>query len=399
MAMKTKARAMTGLTLGGVLLALGGCAHPQGAVPARGEMIAYVGTQADGPGQGIVALELDPRTGTLGAPVLAAEADHPTWVLVDAARHRLFTVSEVGKPSEVDGTLASYGYDPASGALSLLGRGGSGGAGPTHLALSPDGGTLFVANYSSGIVASSAIGAGGAPGATPVTVLQHIGSGPSPRQKGPHAHGVTLDPSGRFLLAADLGTDKVYLYHFDDARHTLEPAAEPFVTLPPGSGPRHAVFAPDGRHVFVLTEMEGAIHGFAWDARKGRLREVSRVALDAPDFAGRRSGSELAVSRDGRFLYAGNRGANTLQVYAVDRNGALTPVQVIDCGGRTPWGFSLAPDGRWLMVANQGGNGEGAQGNVALFVVDPASGRLTDSGTRMPVYKPSSVAFIEEAVP
>ncbi|TCM19668.1 6-phosphogluconolactonase (cycloisomerase 2 family) [Novosphingobium sp. PhB165] len=381
--------AMSGMTA----IALTGCATvPTASAPVQ--TLAYVGTQGSGPGQGVVAVRFDPQSGALTSLGVVAEVDRGTWVLADSAHRRLFTVSETGNDGTIHGAVLGFSYDPATGALAPRGRADSGGGGPTHLALSPDGRTLFVANYSSGHVATIPVAADGTLAAAPSSVEAHTGSGPNERrQKGPHAHGVTLDPSGRWLLSPDLGADKVYVYRFDAAKGTISPAPEPFAAVTPGAGPRHIVFSPDRRHAFLMEEMGGSIASFAWDAGQGRLTPLSTIQLDAADFAGTRSGSEIAISRDGRFLYAGNRAANRIQIYAVRQDGGLAPIDTVDSGGQIPWAFSLSGDGKWLVVANQGGAQGG--GNLAVFAVDRASGRLTATGSGLELAKPTSISFTE----
>jgi 6-phosphogluconolactonase len=375
------------LAIGSLSLTLAGCQ----TVPSdtsRPEL-AFVGTQASGSGQGIVGVRLDPSTGALTSLGIAAQVERPTWVLTDPAHRRLFSVSEVGNDGKRNGAVLAFAYDPATGALSPLGRADSGGGGPTHLGLDAKGRALYVANYGTGQVAAIAVGTGGMIAAAPMDVEAHEGAGPHRRQQGPHAHGVTLDPSGRYLLAADLGADRVFVYRVGEGKDALTPAPVPFVSLPPGSGPRHIVFSPDGRRAFLMTEMGGAIFTFGWDAASGSLTELSHVPLNGTDFAGTRSGSELAISRDGRFLYAGNRAANRIQVYAVDSDGVLDLQQSIDCGGLVPWGFSLSGSGKWLVVANQG------SGNLAVFAVDKDTGRLSATANRLDLAKPTSVSFID----
>ncbi|MFC6436671.1 lactonase family protein [Novosphingobium resinovorum] len=367
----------TSLALGIAGLTLACCQTVSGVSSDR--TLAFIGTQEAGQGQGIVAVRLDRRTGALTSLGTAATVERPTWVLADPAHRRLFAVSEVGNDGASQGAVLAFGYDPASGALTAEGRAASGGGGPTHLALGAAGRQVFVANYGSGQVAAIPVAADGS--LSPGWVAAHEGSGPHRRQKGPHAHGVTVDPSGRWVLSPDLGTDRVYI-------HAVAGGAATSATLPPGSGPRHIVFAPDGRHAFLMTEMAGTIFSFAWDAVHGRLTELSHLALDGPDFAGAPSGSELAVSRDGRFLYAGNRAGNRIQVYAIGAGGVLTMVQGVDCGGQVPWGFALDGSGKWLVVANQG------SGNLAVFAVDPKSGRLDLRPAHLDIAKPTSVAFV-----
>jgi 6-phosphogluconolactonase len=364
----------------------------RGAAPCRGPAcggtLVLIGTQGSGPRQGIFAATLDPVTGALSALGLAAEAERPTWLEVDPERAILYAVSETGTDTVHQGAVSSLAVDSGAGTLRAIGRADSGGGGATHLSYDPRSRTVFVANYGTGHVAAIPVAADGAL-APPSSVQADAGSGPHRRQRGPHAHSAVVDPSGRFVLVADLGADRLFVYRFDRAKRTLAPAAVPFAAFPPGSGPRHIAFSPDGRFVFVDTELTGEVHGFRWDARAGRLTPVARVAIDAADFAGTRSAAEIRVSGDGRFLYVSNRAANLIQAFAVDRTtGALAEIQRIDCGGQIPWSFAIDPSGRWLVVANQG------SGNLATFAVDRATGRLTATASRLVVVKPVALAFV-----
>lgn len=374
------------LMLGSVTLALSGCHTFATSVSQE---LAYVGTQNDGEAEGVVAVRLDETNGALTTLGVVARVDRPTWVLVDKVRKRMFAVSEVGNDGSANGAVFGFSFDPGSGALRSMGRAESGGGGPTQLALAAGGAQVFVANYGSGTVAAIAVDARGRIAAEPASIAVHEGSGPHRRQKGPHAHGVTVDPSGRYLLSADLGTDRVYVYRLGNGGKTLTPSNSTFVALPPGFGPRHIVFAPDGKHAFLMTEMGGTIFSYRWDARKGVLTEIFRQALDTEDFTGVKSGSELTISRDGRFLYAGNRAANRIQVYAVGPSGALRLLEVVDCGGLVPWSFSLSGSGRWMVVANQGSN------NLSVFAVDRVNGRLSATGKGLDLGKPTSVSFTD----
>lgn len=367
-------------------LLLSGCQLESGPVA---QTLAYVGTQASGPGEGVVAIRLDAANGSLKSLGVMAQVDKPTWVLADPAHRRMFAVSEVGNDGKSDGAVFAFSYDQQTGMLRANGQGASGGGGPTHLALSAAGETLFVANYGTGQVAAISVGNDGRLATAPTSIAAHSGTGPNRRQKGPHAHGVTLDPSGRYLLSPDLGADRVFVYRVQPGPRQLEPADAPFVQLPAGSGPRHIVFAPDGRLAFLMAEITGMIFSYGWEPGKGKLTELSRKPLDNAGYSGPPSGSELAVSRDGRFLYAGNRAADRIQVYAIARSGALALVQSIDCGGKVPWGFALSGSGKWLVVANQG------SGNLASFAVNRSSGRLKATGNRLELGKPTSVSFTD----
>jgi 6-phosphogluconolactonase len=353
------------------------------------ETLVYIGTQGAEPGQGIFAARLDPRTGTLTPLGLAAELQRPTWLTAHPALPVLYAVSEVGNDGKSQGSVHTLRADPATGRLTLAGTVPSGGGGPTHLVVDTTSKTLLVANFGTGQVAALPVLADAALG-PPASVQADQGSGPTPRQKGPHAHGVALDPSGRFALVADFGADRLFVYRYDRASRRLSPAATPAEALPPGTGPRRVVFHPNGRLVLVISELIPELRAYRWDARQGRLTLIQTLPLAGdPAKAGIARGAELVVSRDGRFAYASVRGEDVLVAFAVDRRtGRLTEIQRLAAGGQIPWSFAIDPSARWLLVANQG------SGAVVVFARDLASGRLSPTSQSMPVTKPTSIAYL-----
>lgn len=353
------------------------------------ETLVYVGTQGTEPGQGILAARLDPRTGRLTPLGLAAEVQRPTWLAAHPTLPVLYAVSEVGNDGQSQGGVHTLRADPATGRLSLVGTVASGGGGPTHLALDLASSILLVANYGTGQVAALPVLADASLG-PPASARSDQGSGPSPRQKAPHAHGVVLDPSKRFVLVADLGADRLFVYPYDRVSHQLGPAAAPAEALPPGTGPRHLAFHPDGRLVFMLSELVPELRAYRWDARRGRLSLVQTLsAAGDPAKASVARGAEVAVSRDGRFVYASVRGEDVLVVYAVARRtGRISEVQRLPAGGQAPWSFAIDPSGRWMLVANQASNA------VVVFARDPATGRLSPTSQSIAVNKPTCIAYL-----
>ncbi len=348
-------------------------------------MLIFIGTQQDGPAQGIVAARLDAASGVLTTLGVVAEVARPTWVLADPVRPILYAVSSLGNKGECDAEVLSFAI--VGSGLRLISRTSSGGGGATHLALNPPGTHLFVANFGGGQVATIPVAADGSLD-TALSIQTNYGSGPHPRQTGPHAHGVTLDPSGRFLLVPDMGADRLFVYRYDSATGALSPADPACVATPPGTGPRKVVFGRDGHFAWLLTELTAQIYTYRWDAIRATLTEAGHIALDTDLQAEGRSGAVLLASRDGRFLYASNRRTSQLHVLTIDsKSGLLTDIQQIDADGAKPWGAELSPDGRWLVVANQ------ASDSLALFAVDPSSGMLSPTGASLPVAAPTGVAF------
>jgi 6-phosphogluconolactonase len=204
---------------------------------------------------------------------------------------------------------------------------------------------------------------------------------------------VVVDPSGRYALVPDLGADRVFIYHFDRTTHALSAGngaeARAFVA-PAGSGPRHLAFGADGRFVYLINELTAEIMTLRWNAATGQLALVQTLATSRAEFDGVKSGAEVAVSRDGRFVYVENRGENTLVVYRVDaESGALSLLQRIGSGGERPWGFAIHPSGKWMLVANQ------RSGNVTVFRIDPASGLLASTGEAVDLPAPVSLTFVQ----
>lgn len=364
-------------------------AAPAAFAASSTETLVYVGTQGAEPGQGIFAARLDARTGRLSSLGLAAELQRPTWLTAHPALPVLYAVSEMGNDGKSQGSLHTLRADPDTGRLTLAGTVASGGGGPTHLALDTTSKSLLVANYGTGQVAALPVLADATLG-PPASVQADQGSGPNPRQKGPHAHGVALDPSRRFALVADFGADRLFVYRYDRASHRLSPAETLPEALPPGTGPRRLAFHPDGRLVFLISELVPELRAYRWDARQGRLALVQTLSLAGdPAKAALARGAELAISRDGRFVYASVRGEDALVVHAVERRtGHLTEIQRLPAGGQAPWSFAIDPSGRWMLVANQASN------TVVVFARDPATGRLGPTSQSMAVAKPTSIAYL-----
>lgn len=355
------------------------------AKPPAGTLV-YVGTQGAEAGQGVVAARLDPRTGRLTPLGLAAETVRPTWLVARPDKPVLYAVSEIGNDGKSQGEVRTFRADRATGKLTLAGVAASGGGGPTHLALDLPSATVLAANFGTGQVAALPILSDDTLGPV-ASVVADQGSGPAPRQKGPHAHGVVLDPSRRFALVADFGADRLFVYRFDKATRALSPAEPAAQVLPPGTGPRRPAFHPSGRFVFVVSELIPEVRVYGWDA--GRLTLLQTLPAATPDKAATARGAEIVASPDGRFVHASVRGEDVIVTYAVDRRtGRLTEVQRVASGGQSPWSFALDPSGRWMVVAHQ------VSGTVTVLRRDPKTGKLALTDQSLTVAKPTGIAFL-----
>lgn len=355
-----------------------------------GETLAYIGTYTGAKSKGIYSTRLDPKTGALSSPELAAETRNPSFLAVHPNGRWLYAIGEIsdfgGKKA---GAVSAFQIDRTTGRLKLINEQASGGTGPAHLALDPDGRCLLVANYGSGSVAALPIQKNG--GLAPASSeIQHHGSSVNPkRQAGPHAHHITTDPASRFALVCDLGLDRVLTYQFAPARGILSSNDPPSVAVKPGAGPRHLAFRPDGRFVYVINELDSSVTVFAYDPRRGSLSEVQTVPTVPADFGAETTCAEVQVHPSGKFVYGSNRGHDSIVVFAADhRTGRLTLVEHESTQGKTPRHFALDPSGRWLMAENQGSD------TIAVFKVDQKTGALAPAGHRVEVGSPVCLVFV-----
>lgn len=346
--------------------------------------LIYFGTYTRSTSRGIYSSRLDDDSGALSATRLAAEAASPTWIVFSPDRTRLYSVH----PSKaqaigfvVDATNASLTPLP------LPPNAGEPAAAPSHLAVDAGNRTLIAANYGDGYVATMAIEADGTPGRP--TIVQHTGHGPNPkRQDKPHVHSATLSPDNRFVIVCDLGLDRIFTYALDAATATLTPAEPPWVASAPGAGPRHFKFGRDGRHAYNLTEMGATLVAYDYETQRGALTPVQTVATLPADFTGEKWAAEVRVHPNGRFVYASNRGHDSIAVFAVEATtGRLTLVEIVPSGGKVPRNFDLSPNGKWLVCAHQ------ESSNVTVFRVDSATGRLTRTPHTIDIPMGVCVAF------
>lgn len=356
------------------------------------DYFVYFGTYTKGKSKGIYRAELDAKTGRLSAPELAIEAKDPAFLAVHPNGRYVYAIDESSSPEKTPGKgLMAYAVEARTGKLTLLNEQSAGGPGPCHLVVDATGKSVVVANYSGGSVAVVALQPDGRLGA-PGSVIKHTGSSVNAaRQKAPHAHVVTIAPDNRFVLCADLGIDKVLTYKLDAAKATLTANEPASATLPPGSGPRHVAFRPDGKFVYVINELLCTMTAFRWDAARGAMTEVQSVSTLPPGVAVERgfSTAEVAVHPSGKFLYGSNRGHDTIVVYAIDAaSGRLTLVEHESTQGKTPRHFAVDPTGGWLLAENQGSD------TVVVFKIDAATGKLEPTGQTIDVPVPVCAVFV-----
>jgi 6-phosphogluconolactonase len=358
--------------------------------PADGTTLVYFGTYTGARSKGIHVSRFDPATGRLTAPELAVATASPSFLALHPNRQFLYAASESSiLEGKRVGDVSAFSMDAKTGGLTLLNRQSAGGEGACHVAVDQSGKCLLVANYGNGAIAALPIRSDGAL-AEPGTVIQHQGSSVNPaRQSGPHAHFITTDPADRFALVCDLGLDEVLVYRLDPAKATLVANDPPFASVKPGSGPRHLAFHPSGRFVFLISEMSSTLTVFAYDAKRGALKELQTISTLPEPYTGERSGAEVQVHPSGKFVYGSNRGHDSIAVFGFDpKRGQLTCVQHQATQGKMPRHFALDPTGQWLLAENQESD------SVVVFRVDATTGRLSPTGQTISIGAPVCAVFV-----
>ena len=371
---------------------------PAGSAHHRHDYFVYVGTYTGPESKGIYGYRFEEGTGSLVPLGIAAEVANPSFVVTDPAHQHLYAVTELTERGpnayKVNGTISSFSIDSKTGSLTLLNKVSSGGGGPCHLVVDRSGKILFVANYGSGNVASFALDPDGRIGA--MTGLdQHSGSSIDPRrQQGPHAHAVVLSPDNRFLFVPDLGLDRILIYRVDEAKRTFTHNDPSFVSVKPGLGPRHFVFGAEARFAYAVCEMGSSVVAFSYDRQSGKLTPIQTISTLPSDFSGQDNSAEIEVGPGGRFLYASNRGNDSITVFQIDaKSGLVNKIQIVPTQGKMPRNFVIDPTGRYLLAANQNSN------NLAVFTIDSESGKLTPTTQTANVSAPVSILFVSAQEP
>lgn len=398
--------------------ALAGLGSSLQAAESPAPLMAYVGTfssplkdtlptQVDlppGNGRGIHLFEVDRTTGAMTAAGVYELGTSPSCLVLNAAGTRLYSANETDRVGEpVSGTVSAFAVNAKTGKLELLNTVPSGGAGPTYVSIHPSEKFLLVANYFGGSVAVVPILKDGRLGPASDVKNDEGPVGPTRAPNAPlgsfafsghdrtHAHMIQSDPSGRFVLHVDLGQDLIYVWKFDAQAGKLLANDPPTVALPPGDGPRHFHFHPNGQWFYCIQEEGSTIVLFDYDAENGRLKARQTISTLPPGYAGSNFCSEILVSADGKFVYAGNRLHDTVGIFRVGSDGTLKYVDDVPTRGNYPRSFNFDPTGRFLYCCNQRAD------NMTVFAVNHETGGLTFTGHYAPVGNPSIVVFLDLA--
>jgi 6-phosphogluconolactonase len=355
------------------------------------QYFAYVGTytQEGSDSKGIYAYRFDSETQKLAPIGLAAQTINPSFLAVAPNQRFLYAVNEISNyQGQKSGAVSAFAIDPATGKLTLLNQVASRGTDPCYITVDKTGKYVLVANYTSGSYAVFPIREDGGLGESS-SFVQHTGHGTNPqRQEGPHAHSIDLSPDNRFAIVDDLGLDETTTYPFDSSNGSLDASDARIAKADPGAGPRHFAFSPNGKFGYVLHEMGSTITAYSFNAATGTLSPLQTISSIPKTFSKLDESAEIQVAPSGKFLYASNRGHDSIAVFAIDSTtGMLTLVEYVPTKGASPRSFEIAPGGRLLFAANEKSD------NIVLFSINPRSGRLAPTGKVLNISQPVCVKF------
>lgn len=381
------------------------------AVPARAAntVLVYVGTYSNpkgpegskGNGKGINLFEMNPSTGALNPREVFANDSNPAWLALDPSRTHLYSANETDMyQGASSGSVSAYSIDRSSGHLTQINTVSSQGAGPAHLSVHPSGRFVLVANYAGGTVAVLPILPNGSLG--DATDVKHDTGpvGPTHAATAPpgsfaisghdrtHAHMILSDPSGNFVLAADLGMDQILIWKFDVQKGTLTPNNPASISVPAGDGPRHFAFHQSGRWVYSLQEEASTLITFDYDSAQGRLAAKQTISSLPTGFRGTDFTSEVMISADGRFLYAANRLHDSIAWFSIGSAGTLTFAGEEWTRGDYPRSFNIDPSGNFLYSCNQRADA------ITTFRVNRKTGALKFTGQYTDVGTPGIIIFL-----
>ena len=364
-----------------------------GALPVnKDSYFMYVGTytQEASTSKGIYVYRYDPGSAKVSSIGLAAQTINPSFLAVNPNHRFLYAVNEVGDyRGQKSGGVSAFAIDSATGKLTLLNQVASGGADPCYITVDSTGKFVLVANYTGGSVSVFPVLKDGSLGEASAFV-QHTGHGTNPkRQEAPHAHSIDLSPDDRFAIVDDLGLDETLVYKFDNNTGSLTLNDPPFAKADDGAGPRHFALHPNGKFAYVIHEMGSTVSVFDYDAAGGVLHPVQTISTIPQGFAELNEDAEIEVHPSGKFLYASNRGHDSIAVFAIDPDkGTLTLVEYVPTKGQSPRNFQIDPTGRLLFAANEKSD------NVVVFRINAQTGRLTSTSKVLDISQPVCVKFV-----
>lgn len=354
------------------------------------DWIAFIGTYTNGASRGIYSARYDPSTGTLTPIGLAAQSVSPSFLAVHPNGKWLYAVNESRRYNGISnsGSVSAFSIDHKTGTLTALNVVPTRGADPCHLVVDRSGKWLFVANYSGGSVSVFPISDDGSVGEAAQVVQQGGATNADPvRQEAAHAHSVDMSPDNKLLYVSDLGADQIVVYNFDAQTGKIEMRSTAKMKL--GAGPRHLTFSRDGRFAYSIQELTASIATLKHDPSTGSMEELQMISTLPNGVSGPTSGAEIAIEPSGRFLYASNRGHDSIAGFSIDaEQGRLMALGHVSTQGKSPRHFAIDPEGRHLLVVNQD------SGNLTTFKIDQDTGQLTQQGEPLNVPQPVCILFV-----
>lgn len=340
----------------------------------------YIGTYASADQPGIYVGALNSDTGEMRIAHDIAGVDNPSYLALSPSKDSLYVASETD-----EGEVLVYRRDISTGELHLMDRKSTKGASPCYVSVTADGNWVLASNYSSGSVSVFPVGDQDTLSETSA-LIEHTGRGLNDdRQGGPHAHSIQPDPSGQYVVVCDLGLDQIIVYRLEEGRLVTHRETN----QPPGSGPRHLVFHENGKWAYVINELDNTVTAFMYDARRGEFSTVQHISTLPEGHTGEGTSADIRISPCGRFLYASNRGDDSIALYHIDQeSGELEAVDWTSTLGQTPRNFNVLPGGI-LLVANQDSN------NIVAFHMDREDGRLTHTGFKLEVPRPVCIVSVD----
>lgn len=352
--------------------------------------LVFVSAFAGGDQGAIYAYQLDAESGRLKQVERTGNVENPFFLAISPDEKFLYSIDAHSFGGKDPEKVAAFSLEGRTGKLKLLNRQSTHGTASCYLEVDATGKTLLVANYSSGNVGSLPIKPDGSLGEA-ASVIQHTGSSIDPaRQKEPHAHSIIISPDNKFGYSADLGLDQVLIYRLNAATARLSANDPPFAKTPPGGGPRHLTFHPNGKHLYVINELKNSVTVFEYAKDSGALTERQTISTVPEDFKGTSHTADLKITPDGRFLYGTNRGHDSIAAYSIGTDGRLTWIGIEPSLGKGPQNLAIAAQGKLLLCANMPGN------NVAVFRINPETGALKSAGEPVSVTSPSCIRVLPE---
>lgn len=352
------------------------------AMTTTTKFIGYVGTYTKGDSEGLYTFTLDTEKAKIENVKLAAKLDNPTYLTISQKNRYLYSVVKEGE----SGGIASFSINDQTGVLTPLHSQVSNGSAPCHVSVDSKNQFAFSANYHKGTVESHLINMENGTVNPPISIIQHVGTGPDPRQEKPHTHFAGVTPDEKHLAVAELGSDQLITYKMDKDG-TLAEACR--LSINPGSGPRHIDFHPNKKFAYLMTEFSSEVIALKYNEEDGKFTMIQTISTIPTDFKENNQGSAIHISADGNFIYAGNRGHNSIAVFQVNtETGKLHFVERVSSKGDWPRDFEIDPTGMFIISSNQESN------NLVLYARDAESGKLTILQSDVVVPHPVCIKFL-----